>query len=486
MTFRDLVNMPLGNLWRIKLRSALTISGVMIAIGAFVSMLSFGAGNQQYITEQWNELGLFSTMYVYPPREKSRVDTLPAPILNDSTINWLSGLDGIELIYPFNSYGVKATLMDTTISSDAQALPLVATQTRLFSRIEAGEMFSSDSAKEAVVTSRFLEQFDIEEPDSALGQKLIVIVERARLDSGLVAVVRGANEATARVFQDGWLDSIRSRAYVRNLVRTELNAAVGRFAEGFFNSPALIADTLTISGVLKSERGRFRFSPVLVPVATANRFASGGLSTDPTELYAALTGGTLLGSTGNLGPRQYPRVTLQLDRHTPFQAIKDSVEAHGYRSFSYAEEFEEITRFFLYFDVALGLIGLIALTTASLGIVNTMVMSIMERRREIGVLMSLGASRRDIRILYLFESALIGAVGAAAGIILGWVVARVASAVAQYYMEQEGFDPIDLFALPWWLVLIALMFGLVVSIAAGAYPASRAARVDPMEALRAE
>jgi putative ABC transport system permease protein len=140
----------------------------------------------------------------------------------------------------------------------------------------------------------------------------------------------------------------------------------------------------------------------------------------------------------------------------------------------------------MYFDLALGVIGLIALITASLGIVNTMVMSITERRREIGVLKSLGAYELDIRGLFLVESGVIGILGTAAGILFGWGITRIVSAVAQAYMRSEGIPAMDLFALPVWLVLIAVGVGVGVSVLAGFYPAARAARVDPVEALRNE
>jgi len=487
MIFRDLVSLPLGNLWRIKLRSALTISGVMIAIGAFVSMLSFGAGNQEFVTEQYEQLGLLTTMHVYPPHEDELDSTtVEGRRLNDSTVAWLNSLPGVSLAYPFNSYQVTAAFLDTVVTVDAQAVPASATGTRLFSQLEAGDMFDSDSGRQVVVGSRFLHDLGVESVDSIVGKEIIVSVERIRLDSGLVHLLQGAGESVERVFVDGWIDSVQNLEYVKRVASDEFGLALGRFADGVFSHPVTVSDTLTIVGVLRSGQGRSRVEPLLLPVSTARRFNNAGMSNDPTELYTAFRNGRVgIGDSPNVHG-EYPRITLQLNPSTPFHQVKDSVEAAGLRTFSFAEQFEEITRFFLYFDMALGLIGLIALTTASLGIVNTMVMSIMERRREIGVLMSLGASRRDIRILYLFESALIGAVGAAAGIVLGWLVARVASAIAQYYMAQEGMDPVDLFALPWWLILIAFTFGLVVSIAAGAYPASRAARVDPMEALRAE
>jgi len=486
MTSYDKITMPFSNLWRTKLRSFLTISGVTIAIGAFVAMLSFGAGNQQYVTEQFNQLGLFTTMYVYPRTERETQDTSKSIPLNDSVITWLGGLSGVELAYPYSTYEIMAAGLDTALRVKALAVPVSATRTPMFSRLETGRMFSADTVKEVVVTTEFLRQAKIDTPETAVGRQLIVSVDRIRLDSGLVQVLRGSAGMTERVFVKGWLDSVRQVSYLKRVAENEMGQALTNFAQGFFEHPANVVDTLTIVGVLKQGGGHARFEPVMVPIATAERFASGGLSNDPTELYAALRDGSLIVPSNTDTRQQYPRATLQLDPYAPFKPIKDSVEAHGFRSFSYVEEFEQITKFFIYFDMALAMVGLIALVTASLGIVNTMVMSIMERRREIGVLKSLGASESDIKLLFLFESALIGFFGSIAGIALGWVVSRVSSAVAQYFMAREGIDEVELFALPWWLVLLAIGFGLLVSIAAGAWPAARAARIDPVEALRAE
>jgi putative ABC transport system permease protein len=179
-------------------------------------------------------------------------------------------------------------------------------------------------------------------------------------------------------------------------------------------------------------------------------------------------------------------VTLDLDRDVPYAQVKDSVELLGYRTFSYAEQFDEIRRFFLYFDMALGLIGLIALITASLGIANTLLMAILERKREIGVLKSLGADERDIRLLFFVESGVIGVVGAGVGIALGWIISRLGSVIARMVMERQGVQPVDFFTVPIWLIGAALFLGTAVSVLAGFYPAARAARVDPVESLRAE
>jgi putative ABC transport system permease protein len=168
------------------------------------------------------------------------------------------------------------------------------------------------------------------------------------------------------------------------------------------------------------------------------------------------------------------------------EAVTDSVEALGFRAFSFAENLKEIQRFFVYYYLGLGIIGVIALFTAALGIVNTMVMSITERRREIGILKSLGAGEREIRLVFLVESGVIGAIGAAVGIFFGWVGTRIVAFALKMIMQREEMPVFDPFALPVWLILLALGFGVFVSLLAGLYPASRAARVDPVVALRSD
>lgn len=487
MTARDLITISIGNLWRMKLRAFLTISGVVIAIAAFVSMLSFGAGNQRLITEQFNELGLFSTMYVYPPDQDEPADSLSEAVLDQQAVEWLANIPGVNLAYPLEAFSVTASLNDTLITTKAQALPGAAVQTKIFSQLVAGSAYSNDSTGEAMVTEDFLDEIGIEQADSAIDMKLVVSVEAASIDSGLANVIQSIGERVGDRVKDLRTDSLRTPAYWQQAAREELNGAMRRFLDGFMNARVTISDTLVVRGVIKgARRGRLRIEPVIIPVGTALRFNQGGLTGNPSDLMAAISSGAALSLSSDTIGASYSRVTLDLDPKALYQPIRDSVEARGFRTFSFAEQFDEIRQFFFYFDLALGLIGLIALVTASLGIVNTMVMSIVERTREIGVLKSLGADESEIRLLFLVESAAIGTIGASAGIVFGWLITRAASAIAKAIMENQGIDPVELFALPLWLVLTALGFGLTVSLLAGFYPASRAARIDPVEALRNE
>src|SRR6266704_333619 len=123
-------------------------------------------------------------------------------------------------------------------------------------------------------------------------------------------------------------------------------------------------------------------------------------------------------------------------------------------------------------------------SASSLGIINTLVMAILERRREIGVLKALGASDEDVRQLFFAEAGVMGLLGGAGGVALGWAIGRLIQLGTNYYLRQQQIPPENIWTVPVWLVASAIVFSLAVSLAAGLYPASRAARLDPVEALR--
>jgi putative ABC transport system permease protein len=484
MTFRDLIVVSTGNLRRMKLRTFLTTAGIVIAIAAFVSMLSFGAGNQQYVEGEFNKLGLFSTIQVYSQKESK--DSLPPPKLDVPALDRLAAIPGVNLVYPYDAFAVEARVGDSVFSSRAQSLPSAAVRTKLFSHLAAGSAFDSNSARTVIVSDEFLKKAGVP-PDSALGRSVVVSVKVSTIDSALGHILVDRGESIVQRLKRVRLDSLLQRRYRTRIVRQEASEIARRFVNGFLNAQGTVRDSLTIGGVrVRSTTGPMRIEPLIVPLATAMKFSSGGISGGPAELFAAMNNGTLFASSGEASAKTFSQVTIDFDPKVPYKAIRDSVEALGYRAFSFAAQFEELQRVFFYFDLALGVVGLIALITASLGIVNTMVMSITERRKEIGILKSLGADEPDIRRLFLVESGVIGLLGTCLGIAFGWLITRIVSAIAQAYMRNQGIPAMELFALPVWLLLLAVGIGVGVSVLAGWYPAARAARVDPVEALRGE
>ncbi len=487
MTIRDLLAVSTGNMWRMKFRAFLTIMGVVIAIAAFISMLSFGAGNQEYIENQFNKLGLFSTMQVYQKTNVNPSDTTTHAPLDNAAIEHLSTIRGVNLVYPYDAFTVSVKNGDSVVDSKAQALPYAAIQTKLFANLEKGRAFTNDSAKEAIISADLMKKLGFASPESAIGKSLIVSVKVSVIDSGLSHIIMDKGESLLDRAKRIHYDSLLHRNYRNAVLRAEANEILRRFVHGFMGAKESITDTLIICGVRESRPGnRLRIEPVIIPFSTAALFSSRGMGGSPMDMMSAFTSGTLFSQGDDGGKKTFSMVTIDFDPSVPYKSIKDSVEACGFRTFSFAAEFEEIQKAFFYFDLGLGVVGLIALITASLGIINTMVMSVNERKREIGILKSLGADESDIRYLFLVESGIIGVIGTSAGIFIGWGITRIVSAIAQSYMQREGIPAMELFSLPLWLIGIALAIGIGVSVLAGFYPAARASRVDPVAALRNE
>jgi len=469
-----------------KLRTILTVAGIVIAIAAFVSMVSFGTGTQENVDKQFNELGLLTTMQVFPQHRPNEPQSFGEPKLDLTALSRFERIPGVLLVYPYDPFVVHVRIGDTTLESRAQSLSHAAMQTKLFSQIRAGKIFEGDSSRSALISGELLKNAGIDNAESVIGKQLIVSMQVSTIDSALRHLLVDKGESIIDRVRRIQLDSLlNDDNYLRTTLRTEANEAVRRFVSGFLNARRTVSDTLTICGVVESERmGRMRMEPVIIPFKTGERFTTSGFSGNPADLFTAMSSGNLFQSADDRSGKSFSQVTINFDPHVFYATIKDSIEAQGFRTFSFAAEFDQIQKAFVYLDLALGAVGLLALLTASLGIVNTMAMSLLERKREIGIFKSLGADESEIRLLFLAESGTIGLIGSSFGIISGWIITRIVTIIAHIYMRRQGIPEVELFSLPIWLVLVALAVGTGVAVLAGLYPASRAARVDPVEALR--
>jgi hypothetical protein len=188
-----------------------------------------------------------------------------------------------------------------------------------------------------------------------------------------------------------------------------------------------------------------------------------------------------------LTARGYDQAVVRADDVAAAARLVGGFREQGFRVQSLELILDQANRVFAVINVMLSSVGGLALFVASLGIVNTMIMAIYERTREIGTLKAIGASRGDIRGLFMIEAGLIGLLGGVAGVAGGWALGLVLNRVIAWYIEQEQL-PIQatFFVTPWWLALAALGFAALVGVVAGLYPAGRAARLDPLVALRYE
>ena len=182
----------------------------------------------------------------------------------------------------------------------------------------------------------------------------------------------------------------------------------------------------------------------------------------------------------------YSTVSVRVKDPGKIQLVENAVKKMGFNTFSILDATRSVRRFFTVLDLFLGIFGSLALAVASIGIVNTLVMAILERRREIGIMKAIGAADADIKKLFFTEAGVMGLMGGALGVALGWIIGRVINLGTNVYLRSQDLAPEQIWFVPWWLVGGAIGFAIVVSLLSGLYPAARAARLDPVQALRYE
>ena len=468
----DLVDLALTSLWRTKLRTTLTTLGVIIGIGALVSMVSFGTGMQKNITQTFHENDLFTSLHVTP--QKVDLDQImegdvegvvesfkeETPALDDSALQKIQSFPEVEIAFPEIRFPVKIRLGDQETRTTLQALPADMGRYKPFSQIPHGRFFATDTASSVVLSPRVLKnlKFVLRDPEQP---------SNISLEDSL----RGMQSCSPDSLLGRTLQIVTSVVDVKALSKNPFDYMRPSIKTPFRET----VTPLTIVGIQKApsgfENGRFA-AGAIVPIKTAETIPRLGFS----SVWE------ILGKADK--PEGYDALYVRVKNIQDVETVGQKIENMGFGVFSIADELEEIRKGFIILDTTLGAIGTIALIVAALGIINTMVMSILERTREIGIMKAIGGSENEIKGIFFFEAGTIGLLGGIFGLILGWLITRIANLVANYYIAKEGGPHVDFFYIPPWLILGALAFSVLVSLLAGLYPAVRAARVDPVRALR--
>jgi putative ABC transport system permease protein len=460
MTFRDTFGLALRNLNQAKLRTALTTLGVSIGIASLAGMMSLGVGLEEQLTGRFTQSGLFDAITVTrqaprfagrgargrgfgprlngPARGRGAAPDEPRPPLDDAAIAALAALPAVREVYPNIRVPVGVTLDQADDFAMASGTPASARNEGAFQSMTAGTFFPDGAADACMLTLDFLKGLTDKAPADVVGRTITLSYATSPVDlPGMVA--SGAGMVAPDVPQSTLL--------------------------------------CRISGIVEREPGTLAgagLSGVMVPLETAK--------TIDAAISEARRGGAPDGTPANT--RTYSSLTVRVSGAEHTQDVEDKIKNLHFTAFSIADALQGAKRAFLILDIVLALIGSIALAVSSLGIVNTMVMSILERTREIGIMKAIGGGDGDIRRIFLVEASTIGLLGGAAGIALGWAVGRIINFGANIYIRSQGGAPGNLFSLPLWLIGGAIAFSWVVSLIAGSYPARRAARLDPIQALR--
>jgi putative ABC transport system permease protein len=491
MKLGDLTELASQNLREALLRNSLTTVGIAVGVASLVAMLSLGVGLQELINRRLESNGLFNTVLVRPQTsfnangqiQRNRdsgarpagngdrnaggvrnSDIVTKP-LDVTTRQQLAQLPHVIDVYPEFRFTGDLRFGPAGHLTPITSLPISAAGSDSLDDIQ-GHFFSSPNAHEVIL------QTDVA-ADLADSQHL---QPAEMLGKDLVLRYAGREPLTPPA---------GSGAGARNAGRTDDRAADRAAAPdddvlGFSVISSRVS--LRVVGIVATEAvasgaSAFGRSGAYVPVAVAEELG---------VVQGNDMGEVIRESTLGEGGRHYSNLTVRVERPADVPAVEDAVRQMGYSPFSLLDLTRNLRRLFAILDMLLGIFGSLALAVASLGIINTLVMAILERRREIGVLKALGASDQDVRQLFFAEAGVMGLLGGVMGVVLGWGIGHAIQLATNYYLSQQQIPPENIWSVPVWLVASAIAFSLLVSLAAGIYPASRAARLDPVEALRYE
>lgn len=449
----DLAELALRNLREAVLRNSLTTLGVAVGVASLVAMLSLGVGLQELATRRLSNSGLFDTVIVMPRRnlqEMRRISTTPAPTkepraLDDEARKELERLPNVVEVYPQIRFPTEVRYNGIPYSTIVAGVPESARGNGAYDGIQ-GNFFSGPNADEAILQIELAKDL-AEQPATLIGKELVVrYAERQALAPQSPSGDAGEGDANGRGAGGFSIVPREKKLRIVGIIETEPAAGFGGFGSGRLLIPLEIASALR--------------------VAQVNDLRDAVRATDGKPRYASLT--------------------VRAKSPSRVEAIETAIKGMGFGTFSLLDATRNLRLFFTIFDLLLAIFGSLALAVATLGIINTLVMAILERRREIGILKALGAADRDVKQLFFVEAGVMGLLGGTLGAGLGWLIGRAITIGTNLYLKRQGLPGAHVFSVPWWLVLGAIAFAVIVSLAAGLYPATRAARLNPVEALRYE
>jgi putative ABC transport system permease protein len=451
----DLSELAVRNLREAVLRNSLTTLGVAVGVASLVAMVSVGVGLQALVNRRLERSGLFNAVFVAPKSEMRRfgrrrqeqpADAGESRALDEAARREITKLPNVTEVYPQIRFGTEVRYDGKSFPTMVAGVPDSARTDGAFDGMQ-GKFFSGASADQAILQIEFAKELS-KTPAGLIGKDLVVrYPERQALPAESGAAGANGNSAGDDSAPAGFTVVLREKKLrIMGIISTEPEGGFGGMGRSRLFIPLNVAEALRI--------------------AQASDLREMMRGTSSTPAYGSLT--------------------VRVTSPTEVEGVEAAIKKMGFAAFSLLDTTRNIRLFFSVFDLLLGIFGSLALVVATLGIVNTLVMAILERRREIGILKALGAADRDVKQLFFAEAGVMGLFGGVLGVAMGWVIGRALTFGTNVYLERQGLPSVQISAVPWWLVLGAIAFAVIVSLAAGIYPASRAARLDPVEALRYE
>lgn len=460
MSNLDLIKMSLGNLWRRKLRTLLTVLGVIIGTASIITTLSLGFGMKEQNNKLLAQMGPVDVISVvsypiYDPETQKQKDAKP---LDDNAVKELEAIENVQATIP-------------TLEVDG-----VDIASKKYSNF--AQIIGVDPEKYALLNpemqwGRFLESSDGEVAVFGGGLKRSWYDRNARggrmnnmMDPDKTIVDLEKDPITMNIGESYDMDTEQ-----RKYAKTHKIKVVGEFPEEDWETAYNVFIPMDFALKLKKEIKR---------------------ENDRQKAEETYGG---MGYRDRNSTSKYSSIIVKVDDIKNMRDVNEKVKALGYNAQSNLQATDALNKNVESTQKILGGIGAVSLLVAAIGIANTMVMSIYERIKEIGIMKVIGANVSDIKKMFLTEAAFIGLFGGAMGI----GVSYIASSIINYLSKKGNPDEMGgmmgglpmmgegkISIIPIWLVLVALLFATVVGVISGYYPAQKATKLSPLEAIRTQ
>lgn len=446
MNSLDIISMALRSLWRRKVRTILTVFGVIIGTASIVVMLSLGIGMNESFKSQVEMMGSLNIInvdtYYYP--EEMKTDRYSSPIrntLDDTALEKISQLKGVEAVTPIMYSYVK--FESGKYEAHIQLMGINTENMEAFGfNLSEGRLLNENDTNEVVFGSQIKDQFY--DPNSRNWYSR----EEAKVDL--------MNDKITISFDTSYQDPSSGGSKIRK--KPQEIKAVGMLEQGQSDKDYSVYMNVDFLKKLQQANNRNSTTPGRINYNQNNQAG-------------------------------YERAMVKVTKLEDVEAVQKQINEMGFGASSLTDILRQMLDATKTIRTILSAIGAVALFIAAIGITNTMVMSIYERTREIGIMKVLGCILSDIRKLFLLESAMIGFIGGITGIAFSYAISILLNKAGISFLEigyRMGDTASNISIIPIWLAATAVLFASFVGIVSGAYPAARAMRLSALEAIRYE
>jgi len=454
MTTFDLIHLALINFLRSKVRSFLTILGVVIGTAAIVVMLSLGIGMNESFKQQVSQMGSLTIINVWLDgggrgAGLSSGGTGTAAKLDDRAMQTISGFEGVDVATPMIQTSAKLeagkylTYMNLVgIRPDAlEKLDYIPASGRLLTSLDDDELLFGSQLP-----------LSFYNPKSSMGY-------------GQTAPVDVMTEKMQMTFDMSYGDKQPQTA---ESTAQEEN-----------KKPAKLYK-VKAAGLLAEARNEKDWS-VYMNIDHLQKLLRENAKTQKDQ------------GMGSLTQQGYQQAIVRVKDMKNVEPVREKIKALGFGTSALTDVLKGMQETSRTLQLILGGIGAISLLVAALGITNTMVMSIYERTREIGIMKVLGCELGDIRKLFLMEAGFIGFLGGLSGVLFSLAASYLLNRFGSGLLGSLGGGMVDpngvqsnISVVPVWLMLSSIAFATLVGLISGFYPARRAMRLSALEAIKTE